>query len=409
MTSLVNAMEGRQAEAPSLNEMEFDMEKELERQAEEKLERDVITEIDRYRRMDEWSSSFQNIYSRTALHCQLRLTKAKIMDLDLIHFLQYTRSGTFDMLRVEAFDCLVELDIFKTPELLKWFIFNMSSDSSAWIRQRLHCLFGRALASVAFGSDEPVNAPIQNDSLIIEQESTTDVRRADLARKQTMSGALEALKQELAQNATLKEALWAASNSSCIGTLELSNFADLCRILYDAKTSVPVRLKYPRYWKCQRVGDVSISTCSFLTISIIILIIRQSLTMRFYKSERFRVSLTPSKDAPGAATTVTGAKRKREEQSMAPPGPRITFKQSKSSLDIHQNINNIPPTQTPAAAAPPPPPVSTSQPEQQRKLTKLRIPNFIAMPSPAPVTQSPATTPSTPGGFKLKLKFGAQK
>jgi transcription initiation factor TFIID subunit 2 len=406
MTSLVNAMEGRQAEVPTLNEMEFDMERELEHQAEEKLERDVVTEIDRYRRMDEWSSSFQNIYSRTALHCQLRLTKAKIMDLDLIHFLQYTRFGTFDMLRVEAFDCLVELDIFKTPELLKWFIFNMSSDSSAWIRHRLHCLFGRALASVAFGSDEPVNAPTQNENLIIEQESTTDVRRANLARKQTMSGALEALKQELAQNATLREALWAASNSSCIGTLEISNFADLCRILYDAKTSVPVRLKYPRYWKCQRIGGVSILSSLKLLISIVILSIHQGL-MRFYKSERFRVSLTPSKDATGAAAVVAGAKRKREEPSMPPPGPRITFKQSKSSLDIHQNINSIPPTPTPAPA--PPPPVSTPQPEQPRKLTKLRIPNFIAMPPPAPVTQSPATTPSTPGGFKLKLKFGAQK
>lgn len=132
--------------------------------------------------------------------------------------------------------------------------------------------------------------------------------------------------------------------------------------------------------------------------------------MRFYKSERFRVSLTPSKDATGAAPAVAGAKRKREEQSMPPPGPRITFKQSKSSLDIHQNINNIPPTPTLVAAPPPPPsPVSTPQPEQPRKLTKLRIPNFIAMPPPAPVTQSPSTTPSTPGGFKLKLKFGAPK
>lgn len=275
MTSLVNAMEGRKAEASYSNEMEFDMERELERQAEEKLEQDVITEIDRYRRMDEWSSSFQNIYSRTALHCQLQLTKSKIMDLDLIHFLQYTRSGTFDMLRVEAFECLVELDLFKTPELLKWFIFNMSSDTSAWIRHRLQCLFGRALASVAFGSGEPKNEPTQTENLIIEQESTTDGRRADLARKQTMSGALEALKQELAQNLTLKEALWAASNSTCIGTSEMSNFADLCRILYDAKTSVPVRLKYPRYWKCQRMGGVSLPTYFFSNVSTIILTIHR--------------------------------------------------------------------------------------------------------------------------------------
>lgn len=262
MNSLVKALDGRLADAPSLNDMEFDMEKELERQAEEKLERDVITEIDRYRRMDEWSSSFQNIYSRTALRCQLQLMKAKVMDLDAIHFLQYTRSGTFDLLRLEAFDCLVELDIFKTPELLRWFLFNMSSDNSAWIRHQLHQLFGRALASVAFGTDQASNEPVQNEGLIIEQESTTDVRRADLARKQTMSGALDALKQELAQNSTLKEALWAASNSPCLGTLEISDYADFCRVLYDARTSVLVKLRYPRYWKCQRLGGVSIRLIS---------------------------------------------------------------------------------------------------------------------------------------------------
>ncbi|EED16147.1 transcription initiation factor TFIID subunit TSM1/127kD, putative [Talaromyces stipitatus ATCC 10500] len=377
MASLVNALEGRIAETPSQDDMEFDMDKELERQAEDKLEQDVIAEIDRYRRMDEWSSSFQNIYSRTALHCQLQLTKARIMDLDLIHFLQYTRAGTFDMLRIDAFECLVELDIFKTPELLRWFIFNMSSDSSAWVRQQLHCLFGRALATVAFGTDQTVTESTQSEGVIIEQESTTDVRRANLARKQTMSGALEALKQELAQNTTLKEALWAASNSSCVGTLEISNYADLCRVLYDAKTSVPVRLKYPRYWKCQRI---------------------EGGLMRFYKSNRYRVSLGPAKDANG--TTVAGAKRKREETGMPPPGPRITFKQSKSSVDIH-NISKVPSMPTPT---PPPAP----QPEQ-RKVTKLRIPSFIAMPPPAPISQSPATTPSTPGGLKLKLKLGGQK
>lgn len=375
MTSLVNALEGRVADVSSLNDLEFDMEKELERQAEEKLERDVVTEIDRYRRMDEWSSSFQNIYSRTALRCQLRLTRAKIMDLDMIHFLQYTRSGTFDMLRLEAFDCLVELDIFTTPEVLRWFLFNMSSDNSAWIRHGLHSMMGRALASVAFGTDQASNEPLPSDNLIIEQESTTDVRRADLARKQTMSGALEALKRELSQNTALKEALWAACNSPCIGTLEISNFADFCKVLYDPKTSVPVRLKYPRYWKCQHLGRGQ---------------------MRFYKSDRYRVSLIPSKDS--GTNAAAGAKRKREEQTMPPPAPRITFKQSKSNLGI-----SIPPTPAPA-----PPAAAATAPE--RKLTKLTIPKHITMPPSAPISQSPSTTPSTPGGgLKLKLKFGGPK
>lgn len=189
MTSLVNALEGRAVEAPSLNEMEFDMERELEQQAEEKVEKDAVAEIDRYRRMDEWTSSYQNIYSRTALQCQLRLTKAKIMDLDAIHFLQYTRFGTFDMLRADAFECLAELDIFATSELLRWYLFAMSSDTSAWIRHRLHGPFGRALASVAFGTNQAPEETPPTDGLIIEQESTTDARAAILARKQTMPGA----------------------------------------------------------------------------------------------------------------------------------------------------------------------------------------------------------------------------
>ncbi|KAH8701053.1 putative transcription initiation factor TFIID subunit TSM1/127kD [Talaromyces proteolyticus] len=364
MTSIVNALEGRGVETSTHNELEFDMEGELERQAEEKLEKDAIAEIDRYRRMDEWSSSFQNIYSRTALQCQLRLTKANIMDLDAIHFLQYTRFGTFDMLRIDAFECLAELDIFGIPELLRWFLFIMSSDASAWIRHRLHGPFGRALASVAFGTHQVPEEPPPSDGLIIEQESTTDIRRADLARKQTMPGALEALKKELSRNSTLKESLWAACNSSYIGALEVSDFTDFCRVLYDAKVSVPVKLKYPRYWKCQHMGKGK---------------------MRFYKSDRYRMSLTTSKD-----TASTGTKRKREDQGMPTPAPRITFKQSKSNLGAS----------TPSIPNP-----------EGRKLTKLHIPSHLTMPTPTVASQSPQNpTPTTPGGgLKLKLKFGSMK
>jgi transcription initiation factor TFIID subunit 2 len=257
MTSLCNAMMGR-VEMSTSNDFDFDMEKELERQAEEKLEKDAVAEIDRYRRMDEWSSSFQNLYSRTALRCQRRLMQAKAIDLDVVHFLQYTRFGTFDMLRLEAFEHLVELDIFGSPELLRWYMYVMSSDSSPWMRHGLHQLFGMALAAVAFGVDQVMAKPAQSDSLIIEQESSTEVRRAELARKQTIPGALEALKRELSGNPVLRESLWAACNSSFIGILELSNFIDLCKVLYDPKVSVMVKLKYPRYWKVQHVGNVSL-------------------------------------------------------------------------------------------------------------------------------------------------------
>ncbi|GJP90240.1 transcription initiation factor TFIID subunit TSM1/127kD [Aspergillus niger] len=360
MESLCHAMLGK-PERPSDEMDDFDMERVLEAQAEEQLEKDAIAEIDRYRRMDEWSSSFQNIYSRAALRCQVRLMEAKILSLDIMQFLPYTRAGTYDLLRLDAFECLIELDIFRNPELLRWFIFTMSNDSSALIRCRLHNLFGKALAPVAFGRETKDEAPASNtDNLIIEQESSTEVRQADLARRQTVTGALSALKKEISGDQMLKESLWAACNSSCIGILELSEFTDLCRVLYDAITTRMVTLKYPRYWSVKHLGKGR---------------------MHFVRSNKIRTTLTPSKD-------TTAPKRKREEQGMGPPGPRITFKQSKVASST-----------TPFSP----------KPSSQHIPTKLHIPN---LPSPAPSAQpKPTTAPSTPstpsgGGFKLKLKFG---
>lgn len=234
------------------------MEAVLEAQAEEQLEKDAMAEIDRYRRMDEWSSSFQNVYSRAALHCQMQLMQAKITEADVMQFLPYTRVGTYDLLRLDAFECLVELDIFKFPELLRWYVFTMSNDPSIWFRWRLHALFGRALAPVAFGRrivNEPSTEP---DGLIIEQESSTEVRQADLARRQTVSGALAALKQEISNDSLVKECLWAACNSPITSVLELSEFVDLCRVIYDPITTKKVALKFPRYWGVKHLGRVRV-------------------------------------------------------------------------------------------------------------------------------------------------------
>lgn len=271
MRSLCDAMLGK-VETRHDDLDDFNMEQVLETQAEEQLEEDAVAEIDRYRRMDEWSSSYQNVYSRAALRCQMQLTKANILGFDCMQFLPYTRAGTYDLLRLDAFECLVEMDLFGFPELMKWFVFAMSSDSSAGFRNRLHDLFGKTLAPIAFGRGPVNGSSAQNDGLIIEQESSTEVRQADLARRQTVPGAMEALRKEISGDQVLKESLWAACNSPCIGLLELSELTDLCRVLYDPITSVKVTLKYPRYWKVQHLGKVSQgfkpkATCRILTYS----------------------------------------------------------------------------------------------------------------------------------------------
>ncbi|PLB34379.1 transcription initiation factor TFIID subunit TAF2 [Aspergillus candidus] len=355
MQSLCHAMLGK-SDQRSDDIDDFDMERIIRVQEEEQLEKDALAEIDRYRRMDEWSSSFQNVYSRAALRCQMQLMQANISELDVMQFLPYTRAGTYDLLRADAFECLVELDIFRSPELLKWFIFTMSSDTSRWLRRRLHGLLGKALAPIAFGHKSNKEAPAQNEGLIIEQESSTDVRQADLARRQTVPGALEALKREISGDQTLKESLWAACNSPYIGIIELSEFVDLSSVLYDPITSVRVVLKYPRYWQVKHLGKGR---------------------LHFTRSNKVRTTLTPSKDS-------TAGKRKREEPGMPPPPTRITFKQSKTG---------------------PSTPSSAKAPQQ---FPKLHIPKLSSpAPQSTPKTAATPATPSTPGGgLKLKLKIG---
>ena len=248
---------------PDSDDLVFDMDREIQRQAEAQLDRDCIAEIDRYRRMDEWTSSFQNIYSRTAIQCQRRLMQAKIIDFNMVQFLQCTRAGTFELLRLEAFETLAELDIFKHPELLTWFMYNMSSDRSPWMRRNLHRIFGISLATVAFG-DDTAQAPGPADDLVIEQESSTEARKAILARRQTVPGAIEALKKELSGHKVLKESMWAACNSPFVALSELRDYVDICAVLYDAIKNMMVKLKYPRYWRVEYQGAVSIWVVQFV-------------------------------------------------------------------------------------------------------------------------------------------------
>ncbi|KAJ5936672.1 hypothetical protein N7466_003122 [Penicillium verhagenii] len=359
MRSLCHALLGRNESRQEDELANFNMERVLEAQAEEQLEKDTIAEIDRYRRMDEWSSSYQNLYSRAALHCQMHMMQAKILDTDLMRFIPYTRAGTYDLLRLQAFDCLVDLDISQSPDLLRWIIYTMTSDSSPYVRRNCLRAFGRTLAMIAFGR-APQPETNQSDGLIIEQESSTEVRQADLARRQTVPGAIEALKRELYHDASLKEYIWAACNSWLIGIDEMADVADLCHVMFEPITSKHAKLRYPRYWKVEKVGFGKV---------------------RFFRSENVRTSLVPSRDAPVAPVAPVVPKRKRDEPGMPPPAPRITFKQNKTG--------------------------STPSTPSSATLPKLHIP----LPSSATSgTRTPGSstpgTPSTGGPLKLKLKFG---
>ena len=267
-----------------------------------------LEEIDRYRRIDEWIPSYHNVLSTTALDCKRMLAKAGIVDTTAADFLEYTQDGTSEYLRLNAFANLMDLGMAKNNAMLRWFLFVLSTDPSPFVRQQMLLIFGRTLGAIAIGesSEAEEGKAAQQDGLIIEQEGSTEGRKADLARKQTIVGALNALKDELSANGVLKQEMWKALKSPSLSLQHMGELLDICELLYSPETEMVVVLKYPRYWQCKKTGKGKVF---------------------FSRSNRIRTTPMPKRQVLPPIAVSTHPPIKRENSTpMPPPIPRLSFK-----------------------------------------------------------------------------------
>lgn len=148
----------------------------------------------------------------TVAQIQKDLMLKGIKDVDNKVFMAYTREGTLDTLRVKAFDCMVDLGALRIPNLAPYICYMMGNDPSPFVRRNIQVAFGRGLGMIAVG-DQRRNQPNGYDNMIIEDSSTdyqgASSRKADLA-KETVVGAVAALKRELQNDAVIKKGLWRA-------------------------------------------------------------------------------------------------------------------------------------------------------------------------------------------------------
>ncbi|KAL6715989.1 Transcription initiation factor TFIID subunit 2 [Lecanora helva] len=221
-----------------------------------------MEEIDRHRRIDEWIPSYHNILSTTALDCKRILAKAGILKVNPIDFLDYTPEGTSEHLRLNAFENLMQLGLHKYNAVFRWFLFVMASDPSPYVRDRMIRIFGSILGSIAIGEHlEAAEAQAaQQDGLIIEQEASTEARQRSLARKQTVEGAVKALKDEMSSSAVLKTELRNAIISRTPSLHQISELQEMWDMLFTSETSIGiVAIPYPRSLTCKKTGKGKIS------------------------------------------------------------------------------------------------------------------------------------------------------
>lgn len=223
----------------------------------ERFQKEAINELERYRRIDEWISSYQNTYSVTALQCMQRLLKVGVIKNKHAEILQYTRPGNADEVRLKAFGCLVELNIAKRPQMLKYMLHMLCDDSSPFFRNQLLQVLGQALGTVALKDEEaekPPPKPVGTDELVMERPPEEAQQMTDLAAKWSPELALVSLKAALVDQQVFKEALWHAIQSPILAISEVVSLLDIAALIYESFNGLVVNLRLPRYYSARNVG-----------------------------------------------------------------------------------------------------------------------------------------------------------
>jgi transcription initiation factor TFIID subunit 2 len=414
-----------------------------------RFQQKAVDEIDRYRRMDEWIDSYQNIYATTALGCAQRLMKASVMPRNLKKFLIYARDGNSDVVRIKAFEGATDIGFFQQDSFMKYLLCVLSTDPSPFVRDRLFQVLCEGLAGAAFGEyveEEPAPAP--DDMLIVDDEADMQKKQAKIKRTGTIDGALAALKTDLQNNEALKEWIWRAICSREIGVMEQSDLLDVCSVLYEAVESMVLVLPYPRYWRAINKGKVRCPSHS----QLVHLLTELQGRIAFVRTNKVRTKQLSRPPPPKPPPIVL----KAPEQPRPPPLVLQPIRETTANLPtLTPNPNKLLKRPTPLPERREPSPAGSPRPERPTRIVKLPLPSWrlqkfppgpyrgsralLAKPAlqvqkpatpssglvklrvPLPTTATRTPLPDTmappsvgappakkPGGFTLKLKLGKQ-
>lgn len=229
---------------------------------EERIKIEALNEMERYRRIDEWISSYQNTYTITAIDSIERLHKFGVVTNKIPVLMQYIRGHNADNVRLRAYRALVNLKLARKPMVIKLLLDNLCDDQSPHMREQLLGVFGEALGSIAIGDEEAEKPPppkMDIDSgLVLEQEAPTDNKQFEIARKNLPEVALAALKSAVAEDDTFKSALWKAILSPKLALCEMVDLLDIAALLFEPSNNLIVTLALPPTYRVEHLGKAKL-------------------------------------------------------------------------------------------------------------------------------------------------------
>ncbi|KAM0485170.1 hypothetical protein ACHAPX_001151 [Trichoderma viride] len=224
---------------------------------------EAMEQIERVLRRDEWTHSYQNIWTIAGLDAKQRLMKAEVIPINYAEFGQYLLDGTNDLIRIKCFEALIDLGALMDPTVFTFLFYSLMTDRSPFVRDKLIQAVARGLAAIAFGEHSKAvkNEPAQDeaDALLLIQDSAEEVaaRKEKFARKENLDAALKALRKEMEETYNGDErhystAMRKALDHPGLGRAEIASLLDLAAMMFEEARSWVLTLNLPKGWKVER-------------------------------------------------------------------------------------------------------------------------------------------------------------
>ena len=224
----------------------------------------AMEQIDRVLRRDEWTNSYQNVWTIAGLDAKKRLMKAEIIPKNLAEFGQYLLDGTRDLIRIKCFEALIDLGAMMEPAFFAFLFYALQTDRSPFVRGKLIQAVARGLAAIAFGEhtkavkDEPA-VDEEADPLLLVQDSAQEIeaRKEKFARKENLDAALRALRKEMEETYGADERHYSAAvrkalDQPNLGRAEVESLLDLAAMMFEESDGWVLTLKLPKKWTLNR-------------------------------------------------------------------------------------------------------------------------------------------------------------
>ncbi|CUM50969.1 unnamed protein product [Debaryomyces fabryi] len=231
----------------------------------QKFLQDVITEINRLQKLDEWVPSYQSIIAITCIKQKVRLATHGLLQLTFEDLLYYTLDKYPFEVRIEAFRGLLILGGLKNASILQYYLKVCLLDAiTPYFRGKLIDTLINAICIAAIDGtpstlDDPEfktleklfdeNSKMANNQtnmVIIEDGSNNELNsRRDTFARATLNGAIELLRRDYSIGKGLKNLFWELLHTSLLSIYERRNIFNVCQVLYKEIDSFIARVPVP--------------------------------------------------------------------------------------------------------------------------------------------------------------------